>query len=101
MKYTLDCGYETTYLTAIKNGRKKIIMTLLGGGVFGNPIEMIAQSIIDTHKKYGMVNNGSLERVIVPFFRIGGGDNFRIFETMLKAQNIPYIVTRYKDKKPL
>ena len=97
VKYTLDCGYETTYLTAIKNERQTIVLTLLGGGVFGNPSEMICQSIIDIHKKFGMKNNGSLEKVVLPFFSIGGGRNFSVFQKMLKEQNIPYTVTYVKN----
>jgi hypothetical protein len=49
----LDASYEATLLAAARNaaahpdapGAKKVYLTLLGGGVFGNDISWIARSI--------------------------------------------------------
>ncbi len=49
-RLVLDAAYEATFCAAILNaeqtGNNRLFLTLLGGGVFGNPSEWIAQSII-------------------------------------------------------
>ncbi|ELP85980.1 hypothetical protein EIN_136540 [Entamoeba invadens IP1] len=90
--FPLKCGYEATYLTAIKNGRENVVLTLLGNGVFGNTTESVCESIIQTHLKFGIKNNGSIRRVIVPLFSIGGYDALPIFEKLLKKNGVEYEV---------
>ncbi len=41
----LRAAYLGTLLTAIRNDCKRVILTLIGGGVFQNPISMILESI--------------------------------------------------------
>lgn len=48
----LNKAYEGTYLAGIETKCPKIVLTLIGGGVFHNPIELIIKYIIDNHRKY-------------------------------------------------
>jgi hypothetical protein len=48
----LDKAYEGTYLTGIELLCPKIILTLIGGGVFHNPMNLIIKNIINNHEKY-------------------------------------------------
>ncbi|ELP89308.1 hypothetical protein EIN_477720 [Entamoeba invadens IP1] len=88
----LKCGYEAAYLTAMKNKRENVVLTMLGCGVFGNDTEMVCETIIATHLKYGVKMNGSIRRVVVPLFPIGGGETLQIFENLLKKNKINYQV---------
>jgi|GEM_PF-5757502 len=42
----LRAAYLGTLLGAIALGRRVVVLTLIGGGVFGNPIELIWESIL-------------------------------------------------------
>lgn len=44
-KVLLDAAYEGTLRAALTNGKKKVFLTLIGGGVFGNKCSWIAESI--------------------------------------------------------
>jgi hypothetical protein len=52
----LDGLYESTILSAIENrektGNKKVFLTLVGGGVFGNEPKWIIESVVKNLKKY-------------------------------------------------
>lgn len=53
----LDAAYEGTIRAAYAHGKKKVFLTLIGGGVFANSPEMIAAAIekqIDFIKQSGM-----------------------------------------------
>jgi len=52
--YPIYCSIYSTYLAAVMNGRENIVLTLLGGGVFGNSLEVIISSIVSVHKKFEM-----------------------------------------------
>lgn len=48
----LKSAYEGLFLYAIKNKNKDIYLTLIGGGVFNNNIELILETINNTFNKY-------------------------------------------------
>lgn len=48
----LEKAYEATYLCGIITKAPRIVLTLIGGGVFNNSIKLICQIIIKTHLKY-------------------------------------------------
>lgn len=48
----LNKAYEGTYLAGITTNCPKMVLTLIGGGVFHNPMELIIKSIIENHRKY-------------------------------------------------
>ncbi|KAL7713120.1 Macro domain-containing protein [Entamoeba marina] len=95
-KLPLDCAYETAYLTAIRNKREKIILTLLGNGVFGNDTKEVCESIIRNHLEYGMKNNSTLSKVILPIYSIGGNDVLDIMKKLLKQNEILLILLLLK-----
>jgi len=53
----LDAAYEGTFLAAATNKKKKVFLTLIGGGVFGNDISWIANAMVKNKnfiKDYGL-----------------------------------------------
>lgn len=48
-KLLLEAAYKGTYLAAIRHGCKKVFLTLIGGGVFGNSIANILDAIEKVH----------------------------------------------------
>ena len=79
--YPLYCAYLATYLTSIKNNRKNIVLTLLGGGVFGNPLNMIMDAIINVHKQLSNYLN-SVENVYLSLFKCSAKDKKYIMDRL-------------------
>eukprot|EP00727_Mastigamoeba_balamuthi_P004635 m51a1_g1417 hypothetical protein (417) ;mRNA; r:48993-50586 len=50
-RFLLDAAYEGAYLAAVANRRRALFLTLVGGGVFGNPRQAIIDAIIDAHER--------------------------------------------------
>jgi hypothetical protein len=48
----LRAAYEGAYMSAILQGRKTLLLTLVGGGSFGNPIPIIVNELKRAHKKW-------------------------------------------------
>jgi hypothetical protein len=48
----LEKAYEGTYLAGIELCCPKLVLTLIGGGVFHNPMNLIIRNILDNHEKY-------------------------------------------------
>ena len=44
--FLLQAAYENSYLSAIKHGRRKLFLTLIGGGMFGNDFKWIHDAIV-------------------------------------------------------
>jgi len=61
-KALLDAAYEGTLLAAITNNKKKVFLTLIGGGVFQNNISWIAESIA---KNKNLIQAHGLEVTLV------------------------------------
>eukprot|EP01130_Rhizamoeba_saxonica_P013822 TRINITY_DN593_c0_g1_i2.p1 TRINITY_DN593_c0_g1~~TRINITY_DN593_c0_g1_i2.p1 ORF type:complete len:342 (-),score=59.73 TRINITY_DN593_c0_g1_i2:32-1057(-) len=96
-KLILDAAYEGTYLTAIKNQRESIYLTLIGGGVFGNSLDWISETILKTHLKYGKQNT-TLKNVTLVCF-----DSSQVDEWLLQSarkQGIPTNLICYTDNEP-
>lgn len=73
----LDAAYGGTYLAAKHCETLHLVLTLVGGGSFGNPPSLIARAIAQAHQEYGTSTN--LESVVLPLFPIDGivqGQNF-------------------------
>jgi len=90
VRFVLDSAYEGTYLAARTHNREKIFLTLIGGGVFGNPKKWIYESMMQAHKKWGWggEGKGSLRKVSLVLY--SPADFFEELPGMLKAQDIPY-----------
>lgn len=95
-QFILDAVYEATYLSAILHNRKKLYLTLIGGGVFGNDKSWIYNSIIKAHKKYGIKKSG-LETVYVVFYSYF--DLEEGFPTNLRQNKIPFRWVEYKSNE--
>jgi hypothetical protein len=48
----LEKAYEGTYLAGIITKAPRIVLTLIGGGVFNNSIQLICETIVKIHEKY-------------------------------------------------
>jgi hypothetical protein len=65
--FLLEGAYNGAYLAAHKTQAKKLFLTLIGGGVFYNPIELILKSILKVHRQWK--NRGlSIGEVILVIF---------------------------------
>eukprot|EP00010_Vexillifera_abyssalis_P003036 CAMPEP_0201556186 /NCGR_PEP_ID=MMETSP0173_2-20130828/53822_1 /ASSEMBLY_ACC=CAM_ASM_000268 /TAXON_ID=218659 /ORGANISM="Vexillifera sp., Strain DIVA3 564/2" /LENGTH=278 /DNA_ID=CAMNT_0047968331 /DNA_START=234 /DNA_END=1067 /DNA_ORIENTATION=- len=49
----LDASYQGTYLSCALNKRNRLVLTLIGGGVFGNQMSDILYSLGKAHLMYG------------------------------------------------
>jgi len=56
-RFCLDLAYEGTYLATTELKRKKLFLTLIGGGAFGNSRDVIHDAIIRAHQKYATKKN--------------------------------------------
>lgn len=68
---TLRTCYEGAYLAAILRKRKLLLLTLVGGGVFGNPEDMILRSIADAHNRWAKHPASELQEVRLCLFKPG------------------------------
>jgi hypothetical protein len=67
-KFLLKCAYEGSYLSAIYHNRKKLFLTLIGAGSFGNRIEWIYEAILNAHLKWGRHPNNTVKKVIIVLY---------------------------------
>lgn len=61
----LRAAYEGIYLAAILRQRKKLYLTLVGGGSFGNPIAMIVAEIQRAHNLWAGHPASQLEECVI------------------------------------
>jgi len=87
-RFLLDLAYEGTYISSIKHNRSQIFLTLVGGGVFGNPIEWILDSLIDAHKKWGIYGASSLRKITLVLW---SPENFSLCSNAFRNANINVI----------
>jgi hypothetical protein len=60
----LRAAYLGTLLVAVANGRSRVVLTLIGGGVFGNPISLIWKSILWAIAEVDHMGHGGLDVVV-------------------------------------
>lgn len=65
MRALLRAAYEGIYLAALLRQRKNLYLTLVGGGSFGNPIELIVEEIQRAHEKWASHPASQLEDVVI------------------------------------
>lgn len=98
-QFILDSDYEATYLSAIKHKRKHLVLTLIGGGVFGNSKQGIYEAILKAHKKWANHPASQLEKVSIVLF--SDRDFMTSFPSILKQQNVPFRWTNYVHGSPM
>lgn len=87
----LRAAYQASYYAAIAMGCKKLFLTLVGGGVFGNPLPGIFSEIVKAHKEIGMSKyNCSLENVYLIFYSMPPAKEFNAFVDDLKKNGVPF-----------
>ncbi len=69
-RFLLRAAYEGTYLAAIMQKSENLVLTLIGGGVFGNPLAYIAASIAQAHHRWA--NMSQLQCVQLPLYPLQG-----------------------------
>lgn len=74
----LRSAYESIYLAAIQRERNILYLTLIGGGVFSNPISIILEEIVRAHKLYADHPKSCLKKVILCIY----GENLKIVKTV-------------------
>lgn len=52
MRILLTASYIGTYLAAICRQSERVVLTLIGGGAFNNPIELIIEVLATVHNKF-------------------------------------------------
>eukprot|EP01128_Nolandella_sp_AFSM9_P007844 TRINITY_DN442_c0_g1_i1.p1 TRINITY_DN442_c0_g1~~TRINITY_DN442_c0_g1_i1.p1 ORF type:complete len:197 (-),score=38.78 TRINITY_DN442_c0_g1_i1:23-613(-) len=93
-RFILEAMYTGTYLAAIRNKRKHLSLTLLGGGAFGNQKDWIFETIIQVHSTYARHPDSHIEVVSISLFNdtdLWGG----AFNKFQEAK-IPYKFIVYK-----
>ena len=80
----LDAAYAGTYLAAKHCDTQHLVLTLVGGGSFGNPPSLIARAIAQAHQEYGA--STSLTSVVLPLFPIDGFVQGQDFFALLKEE---------------
>jgi hypothetical protein len=53
LRFLLTCAYEATYLAAHKCKAPALWLTIVGGGVFGNPVPLVINVINEVHQSLG------------------------------------------------
>ena len=64
----LRAAYEGVYLAAILRKRKKLYLTLIGGGSFGNPLPVVVDELQRAHRKWANHPSSILEECVVCLF---------------------------------
>lgn len=65
-KELLRMAYELTYLSAIHRDTEIMYLTLIGGGDFRNPLNLIIDALTNAHLKYSM--KSKLRKVYLPLY---------------------------------
>lgn len=73
----LRASYEGTYLAAIAQGRRKLLLTLIGGASFRNPMQLILEELKHAHDKWASHPASQLEDVILVLYDESAADQYR------------------------
>lgn len=95
-KFLLRAAYHGTYLAAIANGCKKLYLTMIGGGAFGNWFEDIFEAILDAHTK--LTPGSCLEQVYLVLFAMPPGLDEFVAE--LNKHKVPYKKVTFINNEP-
>lgn len=98
-RFLLRAAYRGTFLAALNRGSRKLFLTLIGGGAFGNNKGDILRTIVDVHEEIALDKgiNGSLEEVHVTLFTNPSCLSMVLAE--VKERKIPFRYVVYGDSK--
>lgn len=93
----LRAAYEGSYLAAIGTGSPRLFLTMLGGGAFGNPADVIFNEIVKAHVKYAMNGGsaGNLREVVLVLYK--RPNELRSFVEVLRKNRIPLECRVYRN----
>ena len=78
----LRAAYRGAYLAAILRGRRKLLLTLLGGGIFAKPLEDILDAIAEAHADLAPISQ--LEEVRLCLYEPGSAKSI---DAQLRAKS--------------
>lgn len=81
----LRAAYEGAYLAAIKRGRELLLLTLIGGASFRNPLEVILQELKRAHEKWSPHPASKLREVKLVLFDKGAEQ----YQKLLSGESPP------------
>jgi len=64
----LRAAYQSTYLSAISRGSRILYLTLVGGGSFSNPHQLIIEELMEAHKMWANHPASKLNKVVLCVF---------------------------------
>ncbi|CAB9515180.1 expressed unknown protein [Seminavis robusta] len=85
MRSLLRAAYEGIYMAAILRQRKRLYLTLVGGGSFGNPIPLIVSEILRAHEKWANHPACQLEECVICLY--SERDEESVMDAMAKANS--------------
>lgn len=71
-KAMLKAAYDGTYLTAVAQQSRRLVLTFIGGHAFNNPMRLIIQAIVDAHEKYGQYLHSQC-KIVLPIYDTNWG----------------------------
>jgi len=74
----LRAAYRGAYLAAISRGRRLLCLTLIGGGVFSNPHDMILEELAKAHADYAQHPASQLREVRLCLYPLGTAQSTEI-----------------------
>jgi len=96
-KFVLDSAYQGTYLAACFNKKRHLVLTLIGGGAFGNEKKWIYEAMLNAHMLWANNPASCLEKVTLVLF--SQKDIYENFTTMLKEKRVPFKWFEYVDEE--
>ena len=81
VRAALRAAYDGAYLTSIVRERRLLVLTLIGGGVFGNQVDDIIEAIAEAHSEWAP--HSSLDEVRLCLYQPGTA---ALFEAKLLAR---------------
>jgi len=98
-QFILTSAYYGTYMSAILHRRKKLFLTLIGGGAFSNDLEWIYDTILRAHIKWTSNSNCQLSRVYLVLFN--SSDVRSSFLDDLEHTGVPFRFIKYEKGEPV
>lgn len=84
VEYPIYSGYYSAYLAGILNGRENLVLTLIGGGVFGNDVSVVISSLLKVHNHFKSLGFGNIKNIYI-----------NVYKSPLKVKN--YIQSRLSE----
>eukprot|EP01127_Copromyxa_protea_P019807 TRINITY_DN6506_c0_g1_i1.p1 TRINITY_DN6506_c0_g1~~TRINITY_DN6506_c0_g1_i1.p1 ORF type:complete len:458 (-),score=100.41 TRINITY_DN6506_c0_g1_i1:182-1555(-) len=97
MRFILQAAYDSTYLSAVYHERQTLFLTFVGGGAFGNDIDLIWNQILKSHQKWARHTKSKISKVVIIMF--SPRPNVNNWVQQMTEQNIPYNYIGYREGK--